>query len=209
MSEHYYTARPTAPSRPEEVTASLRGLSLSFVTDAAVFSRGKVDKGTRLLIERLPLPVDGDALDLGCGYGPVGLVIAGLSPKARVWLIDVNERAVALAAANARRNGIDNVTVQAGDGFAPVEGRQFRLIASNPPIRAGKEVIYPWVEQAYDHLVPGGRVVFVIRTSHGAKSLARKIEEVFGRSDELGKGSGFRVLSGVKVDSSPAPEHIL
>src|SRR5690625_4947250 len=107
MTEHYYTPRPTAPSRPGEVTASLRGLSLSFTTDAAVFSKGKVDKGTRLLIERLPLPVVDDALDLGCGYGPVGLVVAALSPEARVWLVDVNERAVALAATNARRNRLD------------------------------------------------------------------------------------------------------
>lgn len=200
MAEHYYTARPKAASRPEETEATLRGVRLHFVTDAAVFSRGKVDKGTKLLIDHLPLPATGDVLDLGCGYGPIGLVAAALSPEARVWLVDVNERATALARANAKRNGIANVEVLSGDGFAPVAGKTFSLIASNPPIRAGKAVIYPWVEQALEHLAPGGQLFVVARTSHGAKSLARKIEEVFGACEEVGKGSGYRVLAGRRGD---------
>lgn len=196
MAEHYYTSRPQAASRPLEAKATLRGVEFTFITDAAVFSRGKVDRGTRLLIDHLPLPASGDALDLGCGYGPVGLVIARLSPAARVWLVDVNERAATLAKANARRNGIDNVEVLSGDGFAPVSDKQFSLIASNPPIRAGKAVIYPWVEQAAERLTPGGRLFLVARTSQGAKSLGRKIEEVFGTCEEVGKGAGYRVLAG-------------
>lgn len=196
--DHYFTPRPQAPSRPGEVEAILRDKPFVFATDAAVFSRGKVDKGTRLLIDALPLPADGDALDLGCGYGPIGLVIAALSPEAHVWLVDVNERAAALAEANARRNRVPNVTVRTGNGFDAVPGQRFALIASNPPIRAGKAVIYPWVERAYEHLVPEGRVLFVVRTNQGAQSLARKIEEVFDRCDEVAKGAGYRVLSGIR-----------
>lgn len=196
--DHYFTPRPGAPSDPSPITAQLRGRSFVFTTDAGVFSKGRVDKGTRLLIDALPLPVEGEGLDLGCGYGPVGLVMAALSPAASVWLVDVNERAVALATTNAIANGLTNVTAVAGDGFVPVHGRRFQLIASNPPIRAGKAVVYPWVEQAYDHLTPGGQLLMVVRTKQGAKSLARKIEEVFGHCAEVSKGAGYRVLAGVR-----------
>lgn len=194
VSEHYFTPQPGAASRPKKITDTLRGVDFTFATDAAVFSKDKVDKGTRLLIEQLPLPAAGDVLDLGCGYGPVGLAAAACSPHVHVLLVDVNERAVRLAAANAHRNGLTNVTVRAGDGFAAVGAERFELIASNPPIRAGKGVIYPWVEQAYEHLLPGGQLLLVARTNQGAKSLARKVADVFGRCDEAAKGAGYRVL---------------
>lgn len=198
MTDHYYTPNPAAPPRPKEIADTLKGISLSFTTDAAVFSRDKIDNGTRLLIEQLPLPATGNVLDLGCGYGPIGLTIAKCSPDARVWLVDVNERAVSLAERNARRNGVDNAVVRAGDGFAPVEGKLFSLIVSNPPIRAGKRVIYPWVDKAFATLEAGGVLMLVARTSQGAKSLARKVADVFGRCDEVAKGSGYRVLKGTK-----------
>lgn len=200
MSEHYFSAQPQAARRPRTVTVALRGREYVFVTDAGVFSRGRVDKGTRLLIEHLPLPAAGPVLDLGCGYGPVGVVVAAESPAARVLMVDVNERAVELARANLRRNGIDNAEAVAGDGFAAAGGRRFSLIASNPPIRAGKRVVYAWVEEARRRLLPGGRLVMVARTSQGAKSLARKMEEVFGNVSELAKGSGYRVLQAVRTE---------
>lgn len=198
MAEHYFTSRPRAASRPGEIEAELRGVPFTLTTDAAVFSGGKVDKGTRLLIDALPLPATGDALDLGCGYGPIGLVIAALSPDVTVSLVDINERATALAEANARRHGLANVRVRTGNGFDPVGEEQFALIASNPPIRAGKRVIYPWMERAYEHLLPEGRLFIVARTRQGAKSLAQKIEEVFGSCDEISKGSGYRVLAATR-----------
>lgn len=198
VAEHYFTPRPDAPTRPREVTDTLRGIRFTFATDAAVFSRGKVDKGTRLLIDQLPVPVVGKALDLGCGYGPIGLTVAACSPDAHVLLVDINERAVSLAARNAKRNGITNVTVRAGDGFAAAGDDRFALIASNPPIRAGKRVIYPWVEQAYEHLLPGGLLMVVARTNQGAQSLARKVQDVFGHCEEAAKGAGYRVLTASK-----------
>lgn len=199
VAEHYFTSRPRAASRPGEIEAELRGIPFTLTTDAAVFSGGRVDKGTRLLIDALPLPATGDALDLGCGYGPIGLAIAAVSPDVTVSLVDINERATALAASNARRHGLANVRVYTGNGFEPVEGERFALIASNPPIRAGKRVIYPWVERAYEHLLSDGQLFVVVRTRQGAKSLARKIEEVFGRCDEMSKGSGYRVLAATRT----------
>lgn len=198
MTDHYFTAKPRSAHRPEEVVETLRGREFVFVTDAGVFSKGRVDPGTRLLIEHLPLPASGNVLDLGCGYGPIGLAIASESADARVIMVDVNERAAELARRNLRRNGIDNADVVVGDGFIAVPDRQFSLIVSNPPIRAGKRVVYPWVDEAHQRLVPGGRLLMVARTSQGAKSLARKIADVFGTVSEPGKGSGYRVLEGVR-----------
>ncbi len=199
MTEHYYTPRPQAPHRPQAVRVRLRGREFEFATDAAVFSRRRVDPGTRLLIEHLPLPVEGDALDLGCGYGPVGIVVAALSPRARVVLVDINERAVELARRNVALNRAANAEVRQGDGFAPVAGERFALIASNPPIRAGKRVVHSWVEQAHAHLIPGGKLLMVARTSQGALSLARHMKDVFGAVREAGKGSGYRVLEAVRA----------
>lgn len=198
MTEHYYTAKPRAAHRPGEVVETLRGREYVFLTDAGVFSRGRIDPGTRLLIEHLPLPAEGDVLDVGCGYGPIGLVIAAESPEARVLMVDVNERAVDLARRNLARNGVDNAEVMAGDGVAATGERRFSLIVSNPPIRAGKRVVYPWVDEAHARLVPGGRLLMVIRTSQGAKSLARKFSEVFGNVSERAKGGGYRVLEAVR-----------
>ncbi|OUM99303.1 MAG: hypothetical protein BAA04_04065 [Firmicutes bacterium ZCTH02-B6] len=204
MPEHYFTERPRAEHRPLEIRENLFGRPFMFVTDAAVFSRRRLDPGTRLLIEHLPLPVTGNALDLGCGYGPVGIVIASLSPEARVWMVDINERAVELAKRNAAANRVANVEVRQGDGFTPVVGIAFSLIASNPPIRAGKRVVYAWVEQAYAHLEPGGRLVMVARTSQGARTLARHMEAVFGNVREIAKGSGYRVIQAVRVPATDA-----
>lgn len=198
MGEHYFTRRPGAAHRPLEVREQLRGRMYVFVTDAAVFSRRRLDPGTRLLIEHLPLPAEGSALDLGCGYGPVGIVMAAESPESRVWLVDINERAVELARRNLTLNGIGNGEAVQGDGFAPVAGMRFSLIASNPPIRAGKRVVYAWVEQAFDHLETGGQLLMVARTSQGARTLARHMAAVFGAVQEVAKGSGYRVLQAVR-----------
>lgn len=199
MTEHYYTVKPQAAHRPGEVTETLRGRKYVFFTDAGVFSKGRVDLGTRLLIEHLPLPAAGLALDLGCGYGPIGLVIAAESPAAHVIMVDVNERAAELARRNLERNGVRNAEVLAGDGFAAVGSRRFKLIVSNPPIRAGKRVVYPWVDEARERLEPGGRLLMVARTSQGAKTLAKKMADVFGNVTEVAKGSGYRVLASVRT----------
>jgi len=203
VSEHYYTRRPAAAHRPREVREELRGRSYVFATDAAVFSRRRLDPGTRLLIEHLPLPATGQALDLGCGYGPVGIVIAAESPGARVWLVDVNERAVELARRNLSLNGIVNAEVRQGDGFDPVAGMTFTLIASNPPIRAGKRVVYAWVEEAHRRLEPRGRLLMVARTSQGARTLARHMAAVFGGCREVAKGGGYRVLEAIRDGAGP------
>lgn len=196
--EHYYTDRPQAASRPREVHATLRGRSWTFLTDRGVFGHRGVDAGTRLLIEAMVVQPDDDVLDLGCGYGPVGMVAATMAPRGRVVMVDINERAVALAAENARRNGLANVEVLHGDGCAPVSGRRFDLVVTNPPIRAGRAALVRLFQDARDHLNEGGLLYFVARTAQGAKTLAREVAGIFGDLQEMKKGGGYRVYRATK-----------
>lgn len=165
-------------------------------TDAGVFSRAGIDHGTELLLEALVLPAGARVLvDLGCGYGPIGLAMAAMAPEARVYLIDPNERACELARANAGRNGLPNIEVLQGEGLALVPD-QIDLIATNPPIRAGKKVVYGLMREAAGRLVAGGELWTVIRTSQGAKSLEAELRRLFPEVEEVEKGGGFRVYRG-------------
>ncbi len=194
--EHYFASRPSSARAEREICADLRGRSLRFITDAGVFSRGGIDRGTRLLVESLDLAKGEVVLDLGCGYGPIGIAAATMVSAGMVFMVDVNERACELAARNARLNGIANAEVRCGDGFAPVAGVAFDVILCNPPIRAGKAVVHRLIEQARDHLRPGGRLVMVAQTKQGAKSLLAKMAEVFPRAREIAKAGGYRVMQG-------------
>ncbi|MCS7236216.1 MAG: class I SAM-dependent methyltransferase [Armatimonadota bacterium] len=196
---HYFSPAPLAPSRPRVVELEFRGRHFRFVTDRGVFSYRGVDRGTRLLLEALEFGPEDEVLDLGCGYGVVGIVVATLAPRARAVLVDVNPRAVELARENARRCGVSNVEVFHGDLYAPVQGRKFDVIATNPPIRAGRAVVRALVEGAPAHLKPGGRFYLVARTAQGARTLGRMVAEVFGEAEEVERGGGYRVYRGRKV----------
>lgn len=199
MSDHYYSSQPTSGHSFGEFELDLRGVQLKMLTDAGVFSKNRLDTGTKLLIKSLPLNPDiHTILDLGCGYGPIGLVIAKLLPKSIVYMSDINERAVDLAIKNAERNAITNTIIKAGEGFDPFSDLKFDLIVTNPPIRAGKQIIYPLVDRAYRVLQTKGWMVAVIMTKQGAKSLERKMAEVFGNVTEWEKESGYRVVASQK-----------
>jgi 16S rRNA (guanine1207-N2)-methyltransferase len=200
MTDHYYTANPNAVHETIEFTVTLRGVSLKLQSDAGVFSKHRVDTGTKLLIESLRLE-EGQRriLDLGCGYGPIGLVVARLLPQATVFMSDINERAVGLAKMNAALNQISNVRIASGDGLTPFAGMKFDLIVTNPPMRTGKESIYAMLDQSSPVLNPGGWFVAVVATKQGAKSYERKLAEVFQNVTEWEKGSGYRVIAGQKL----------
>jgi 16S rRNA (guanine1207-N2)-methyltransferase len=200
MTDHYYTANPDVDHETIEFTVTLRGVPLTLKSDAGVFSKHRVDRGSKLLIEALRLTErERKVVDLGCGYGPIGLTIASLLPQATVYLSDVNERAVGLAQTNAAVNRISNVRIAAGAGLTPFAGEKFDLIVTNPPIRTGKTTIYAMIEEGYAALNPGGRFVAVVATKQGAKSYERKLAEVFGNVVEWEKGGGFRVIAGEKI----------
>jgi 16S rRNA (guanine1207-N2)-methyltransferase len=199
MPDHYYSNQPASKHDLQEITIKVRGVQLKLTTDAGVFSKNRLDPGTELLIEGLRLqPELHEILDLGCGYGPIGLTLAKILPNGTVYMSDPNERAIELAVMNAEINGIHNVVIRAGSGFTSFPNQKFDLVVTNPPIRAGKQVIYPLVEEAYLALKPNGWFAAVLLTRQGAKSFEDKVEAVFGNVTEWEKGGGYRVVAGQK-----------
>ena len=194
MNDHYYTREPQSASRPAECTLNYRGLSLVFTTDAGVFSRGEVDRGTQLLLEALPEEMRGEILDLGCGWGAIGITVARKWPEARVTLADVNTRALELSRENAKRNRAEVVCAES-DGMAAFAGRTFDAVVTNPPIRAGKQVIYKMFADAAESLNPGGTLYLVIRKQQGADSCVRYLQTLFCRVEKLDQSGGYRVLA--------------
>ncbi|MBB6675039.1 class I SAM-dependent methyltransferase [Cohnella nanjingensis] len=195
MADHYYTERPTVRSDKRTIAAELRGFRFQFTSDSGVFSRDGVDYGSRVLIGMMEIPPAAAILDVGCGYGPIGLTAARLAPQGHVTMLDINERAAALSRENAALNGIGNVTVQTSDLYEAVEGQRFDVILSNPPIRAGKAVVHRILAEAKEHLKPGGSLWIVIQNKQGAPSARAKLEELFGEDavEEIGKDKGYRI----------------
>lgn len=176
----------------------IRGHAFTFRTDSGVFSRGELDRGTELLLEALMVGPCELVLDLGCGYGAIGIVAARLSEGGRVILSDVNERAVALARENVASNGIVNAEVRLGDLYEPVADMMFNLIVCNPSIRAGRGVVDRIVSEAPNHLLDSGSLWLVARTKQGADSLRRRMATAFGKAEIAKRGSGFKVLRATK-----------
>lgn len=194
--DHYYSVDPRVDHDIREIHEEIRGVPLVLQTDAGVFSKGRVDRGTRILLEAVPLPTSGPILDLGCGYGPIGITLAKLMPDTPVYMSDPNRRAVDLARRNAERNGALNVRAFEGEGYTPFpEDLRFGAIVTNPPFRAGKRVVYALVSDAPSRLLPGGSFTCVAQTKQGAKSLRAHLEAVFGNVRELEKEGGYRVLN--------------
>lgn len=198
MSDHYYSRRPQSGHDRKTVETVLRGRRLRFVTDAGVFSREGVDFGTRLLIEHVDLPEDARLLDMGCGWGPIGISLSALVPRGSVTMADVNERALALARENAGRNGAEGVEIVESDLFSGLEGRLFTHIVTNPPIRAGKEVVHRLFEEAADHLESGGELWIVIQKKQGAPSARRKLESLYAEVHEVAKAKGYSIFRSIK-----------
>lgn len=194
--EHYYSHNPTAQPNPGKIEYQIEGKQLSFLTDSGIFSREKVDFGSNLLIQTLPHLI-GKVLDMGCGYGPIGISIACLCPDAYVMMVDINVRAVALAQKNILRNRITNAEILLSDGFNNVE-ESYRTIVCNPPIRAGKKVIYPIFEKSNQYLIPTGSLYIVIRRKQGAPSAQEKLKQVYGNCEVITKDVGYWVLRSVK-----------
>lgn len=195
MSDHYYSNKPLSASQRQTFDADLRGFSFKLTSDAGVFSRDGVDYGSRVLIEHMEIPNGARVLDIGCGYGPIGLTAARLAPQGHVTLIDINERAVELAKYNAAANGIQNVSFAPSDLFTAVEGQTFDVILSNPPIRAGKAVVHNLFTHSWSYLKPGGATWVVIQKKQGAPSAKAKLEQLYGEENvqEVGKDKGFRI----------------
>lgn len=203
MNDHYFSEQPNTQSQPTTWETELKGQTFRLTSDEGVFSKRGVDLGTKLLVEAFQMPeVEGRLLDIGCGYGPIGLALAKIAPSREVMMIDVNERAVKLATENARQNGINNVRILKSDLFKQVEAADFAAILSNPPIRAGKKVVYQLFEEAYEHLLPEGEFWTVIRKQQGASSALKKCQTLFPEVSVVLKKKGYVVMRGKKIIDS-------
>jgi 16S rRNA (guanine1207-N2)-methyltransferase len=193
VTDHYFSARPRAAHRPGLVRVIMPDVYLQLATDAGVFSAGRLDPGTRLLLEEAPAPpARGDVLDLGCGYGPVACVLAARSPGTAVWAVDVNQRALALCGRNARTAGLDNVRcLPPGDASLPA---RFAAIWSNPPVRIGKEALHALLTGWLGRLEPAGRAYLVVGRNLGADSLHRWLAGQGWPVNRLAARSGYRLL---------------
>ncbi|WP_071396725.1 class I SAM-dependent methyltransferase [Bacillus tuaregi] len=200
MSEHYYSRTQKVESEPKLWNYTLREMSLRFKTDNGVFSKSEVDFGSRLLIETFQMPeIPGDVLDVGCGYGPIGLAIAKQWSDRKVHMVDVNLRALSLAKENSELNGIHNVDVYESDRLAAVMGRKFAVVLTNPPIRAGKDVVHDIYEQSSQVLLPDGELWVVIQKKQGAPSTIAKLSELFDVVETVEKKKGYFIIKAKKV----------
>lgn len=200
MSDHYYTSKPQTESKPRHWMFKLLGHTFSFETDAGVFSKSEVDFGSRVLIDAFQMPdVDGAIFDVGCGYGPIGLSIAKANPDRTVFMMDINERAVALSQKNAQVNGVQNVRIFVSDGLSNVDDEaKAAAILTNPPIRAGKETVFRFYDGAYDKLVTSGELWVVIQKKQGAPSTVSYLEEKFSAVDIVEKKKGYWIVRAKK-----------
>lgn len=199
MGNHYYSQKPDTAHDFEEWSFELKGKIFHFITDSGVFSRDTVDYGSRVLIdaftwEELP---EGTILDLGCGYGPIGLSLAYASGR-QVEMVDVNERALDLAQRNAQRNQIDTVDIHASYIYDSLNQTQYAAIISNPPIRAGKQVVHQILTDSYPLLKNGGTLTIVIQKKQGAPSAQKKMQETFGNAEIIKKDKGYYIIQSVK-----------
>lgn len=201
-AEHYFTEKQRSAPREKEFSCRLRDQIFRFLSASGTFAKYRVDAATRLLIEHAEVPEDGCVLDLGCGIGIIGIAMARVL-NASVTMVEVNERAAALAEKNARLNGVaGKATVLQGNLYDPVGKSRFDVILVNPPMAAGRELCYRIIEEAPEHLEKGGTLQLVARHTKGGAMLEARMGERFGNCRTLAKQGGFRVYCSTRNPTS-------
>lgn len=190
----YYAENPDAAHDIHELRVDLLGEKMTFLTDAGVFSKKMVDFGSQLLLKCLEVNQGETVLDVGCGYGPLGLSLAK-AYGVQATMVDINNRALNLARQNAERNKVE-ATIFQSNIYEQVKGN-FEHVISNPPIRAGKQVVHEIIEKSKDFLEAGGDLTIVIQKKQGAPSAKSKMEEVFGNCEIVKKDKGYYILRSV------------
>ena len=194
MSKMYYAENPDAAHDIHELRVDLLGEKMTFLTDAGVFSKKMVDFGSQLLLKCLEVNQGETVIDVGCGYGPLGLSLAK-AYGVQATMVDINNRALDLARKNAERNKVE-ATIFQSNIYEQVKGK-FDHVISNPPIRAGKQVVHEIIEKSKDFLGIGGDLTIVIQKKQGAPSAKSKMEDVFGNCEIVKKDKGYYILRSV------------
>ncbi len=199
MGNHYYTKNDkTLESNPKQIEFRVNGGMLKFTTDIGVFSRDRVDFGTVLMLDTFIPRDDSKIIDVGCGYGVIGITLAYTNDTISVTMIDVNDRSVKLAKMNAEYNNVKNVDVIESDLFDNVELENVDYVLSNPPIRAGKSVVFKIIEESYERLSVGGELWFVIQKKQGASSSEKKMKELFNDVEIVASKKGYQIIKAIK-----------
>lgn len=192
--EHYFSKNPGSRHRNALINCVLRNKNYIFLTDASTFSRAKIDTGTKVLAKCMKINRSDVVLDLGCGYGPIGIVAAVLAEDGKCYMVDINRRAARLAEKNVKLNNIKNAEVRSGNMFEPLDGLRFDVILTNPPINAGRKLVLAFIENSYGHLKREGRFYLVVRTKQGAKTIREIMKGIFGNAEYASIHSGYRVI---------------
>jgi len=196
--EHYFSAKPKSKPLYGLIHTYLKGKPFKFLTASGVFSKKRVDLGTKLLIESMILPEEGYVLDMGCGYGAVGIAAATFNPKLHVVMVDVNVRAVRLARRNIKLNQVCNAEVRRGHLYEPVRGMLFQCILSNPPVSTGLSTVETIITEAPKYMTKKATLQMVVKSKIGGKRLQQIFHETFGNCTILARESGYRVLMAEK-----------
>ena len=196
MVEHYYTKKQTSKFEPFKITVKVKGQEIELWSSAGVFSKKNLDIGSKVLIENTTIKKGQRVLDLGCGYGVVGIAVMKQNPEVEMVFTDSNARAQKLVKKNLRLNKLDG-TALCGDVFEKIKGK-FDVILLNPPQTAGKKLCFRMIEESALYLEDGGSLQIVARHKKGGKELEKKMKEVFGNVEQVAKKSGFRVYISVK-----------
>ena len=199
---HYYDENPDVQSDERVIQYHYHSHQLNLTTDAGVFSKAQVDFGSDTLVQTFlnehPPGPSKTIADVGCGYGPIGLMIAKVSPHHQITMVDVNKRALNLAEKNKKANQIDNVIIKESDGLSQLKDSHFDYVLTNPPIRAGKEVVHRIFEEAYQQLNSQGELYVVIQKKQGMPSAKKKMEEIFNNVETVNKSKGYYILKSQK-----------
>ncbi|WP_395317945.1 class I SAM-dependent methyltransferase [Fructilactobacillus frigidiflavus] len=201
MNNFYYTENPDVEHNEKHWDYTLLNHTLRFVSDNGVFSKNTVDYGSRVLINAVDLKniPAGLVLDLGCGYGPIGLFLAKNNPDRNFTMVDVNNLALSLAKRNAAQNEIKNVAIFASNVYENVDGK-FAAIITNPPVRAGKQVVDAMISGAPAHLAKDGTLTVVLQKKQGAPSAKKLMKQLFGNVKIVTRDKGYYILLSRKVD---------
>ncbi|VWL84918.1 class I SAM-dependent methyltransferase [Oceanivirga miroungae] len=200
--EHYFTENPDVISKKREISYNFNNINFKFITDNGVFSKAHVDTGTEILIKSFLKYNDLDKfsfLDFGCAYGAVGIIVAKFYENSKITFLDINNRALDLAAENIKLNKIKNKVNLVQSDILSNADDTFDVILLNPPIRAGKETIFEMYKKSYEHLNKNSYLYVVIMTKHGAKSTEKELLNIFDEVVCINKDKGYRVYKAKKL----------